>query len=108
MNKLHQTCLICGSLCALGFAYIYYQHQKIKRLQQELEEKHRLELLLPTHKEESISLNEENTEQETPTFIAPKEVLPKIEEEIVIEKEVPVDKTRLLSLEEVQNLSERK
>ena len=37
MNKLHQTCLICGSLCAIGLAFIVYQHQKIKKLQQQLE-----------------------------------------------------------------------
>ena len=37
MNKLHQTCLICGSLCAIGIAFIVYQHQKIKKLQQQLE-----------------------------------------------------------------------
>jgi len=37
MNKLHQTCLICGSLCAIGIAFIVYQHQKIQKLKKQLE-----------------------------------------------------------------------
>ena len=90
MNKLHQTCLICGSLCAIGIAFIVYQHQKIKKLEKQLEFETQRKLMEKSQQEIMNNPNlifTEEQHQQLQKEVKEEEIKEEVKEEEVKEEE---------------------
>ena len=119
MNKLHQTCLICGSLCAIGFAYIIYQHQKIKKLQNKLEfetqrklmEKSQQEIvnnpnLIFTQEQQEQQKQEQQKQEQQEQQKQEQQEQQKQEQQEQMQKEPQVQENTLNSIPESENIHE--